>query len=506
MVVILDFGSQYTQLIARRVRELKIYCEIYPYNVPVSSLKEKNISAIIFSGSPGHVSESEFSYLPDKEIFNQTYKILGICFGMQVIAKFFGGNVERGSVREYGKTLFYPERDIIFEQVPDSTIVWMSHYDQVTSLPEGFIAIGKTDNCPVAAFRNQQGTIYGLQFHPEVVHTREGKTILKNFLYKICRLKPDWTPSSMVEMAKKEIKSKVGDNKVVCALSGGVDSSTLAVLLNQVAGNKSLAVFVNHGLLRKCEEDEVRNFLGPLVNMKYVDASELFINNLRGVSDPEKKRKIIGETFIRVFEKEAREFGAVFLAQGTLYPDVIESVSAFGGPTSRIKTHHNVGGLPEKMALKLVEPFRHLFKDEVRKIAKAIKLPSHLIERHPFPGPGLAVRIIGEIDREKIDILKEVDAIFIDELRKANLYNKIWQAFAVLLPVKSVGVMGDQRTYQYVVALRAVTSIDAMTADWARIPFRVLESISNRIVNEVKAVNRVVYDITSKPPATIEWE
>ncbi len=305
---------------------------------------------------------------------------------------------------------------------------------------------------------------------------------------------------------KNEIKSKIGNGRIVCALSGGVDSSTLAVILHQVAKDNSLAVFVNHGLLRKNEENEVRDVLGPMVNLKYVDASEIFLNNLKGVSDPEKKRKIIGETFIRVFEKEAREFGAEFLAQGTLYPDVIESVSAFGGPTSRIKTHHNVGGLPEKMDLKLVEPFRHLFKDEVRKIAGSIGLPSHLIQRHPFPGPGLAVRIIGEIDREKIEILKEVDAIFIDELRKANLYNRIWQAFAVLLPVRSVGVMGDQRTYQYVVALRAVTSVDAMTADWARIPLKNLESISNRIVNEVKAVNRVVYDITSKPPATIEWE
>lgn len=506
MVVILDFGSQYTQLIARRVRELKIYCEIYPYNVPLSSLKDKNISAFIFSGSPGHITQSEVSYMPDKEIFNGKYKILGICFGMQVIAKYFGGKVERGKVREYGKTVFYPEKDTIFENVPESTIVWMSHYDQVMGLPEGFSVIGKTDNCPIAAMKNTEGTIYGLQFHPEVVHTQKGKTILKNFLYKVCNLRSDWTPSSMVEMAKNEIKSKIGNGKIVCALSGGVDSSTLAVILHQVAGNNSLAVFVNHGLLRKNEENEVKSVLGPMVNLKYVDASEIFLNNLKGVSDPEKKRKIIGETFIRVFEKEAKEFGAEFLAQGTLYPDVIESVSAFGGPTSRIKTHHNVGGLPEKMDLKLVEPFRHLFKDEVRKIAQSIGLPSHLIQRHPFPGPGLAVRIIGEIDREKIEILKEVDAIFIEELRKANLYNKIWQAFAVLLPVKSVGVMGDQRTYQYVVALRAVTSVDAMTADWARIPLKVLETISSRIVNEVKAVNRVVYDITSKPPATIEWE
>ncbi|MCM8822738.1 MAG: glutamine-hydrolyzing GMP synthase [Candidatus Omnitrophica bacterium] len=506
MVAILDFGSQYTQLIARRVRELKIYCEIYPYNVPASNLKEKNVRVLILSGGPGHITESELSFMPDKEIFRGQFKILGICFGMQVIAKFFGGKVERGKVREYGKTVFYPEKDIIFEDVPQSTVVWMSHYDQVTRLPDGFKNAGRTGNCKIAAIKNIDGSIYGLQFHPEVLHTEKGKTILKNFLFKVCALGTDWTPSSMVDMAKNEIKSKIGNGKIVCALSGGVDSSTLAVLLHQVAGNNSLSVFVNHGLLRKNEEVEVKNALGSMVNMKYVDASEIFLSKLKGVADPEKKRKIIGETFIRVFEKEAKEFGADFLAQGTLYPDVIESVSVFGGPTSRIKTHHNVGGLPEKMDLKLVEPFRYLFKDEVRKIAKAIGLPSNLIQRHPFPGPGLAVRIIGEVDKEKIEILREVDAIYIDELRKANLYNKIWQAFAVLLPVKSVGVMGDQRTYQYVVALRAVTSVDAMTADWARIPLKVLEKISSRIVNEVKTVNRVVYDITSKPPATIEWE
>ncbi|MCM8814773.1 MAG: glutamine-hydrolyzing GMP synthase [Candidatus Omnitrophica bacterium] len=506
MVAILDFGSQYTQLIARRVRELKIYCEIYPYNVPASNLKEKNVRVIILSGGPGHITESELSFVPDNEIFRGQFKILGICFGMQVIAKFFGGKVERGKVREYGKTVFYPEKDIIFEDVPQSTVVWMSHYDQVTRLPDGFKIIGRTENCDIAAIKKNDGTIYGLQFHPEVLHTEKGKTILKNFLFKVCALGTDWTPSSMVDMAKNEIKSKINNGKIICALSGGVDSSTLAVLLHQVAGDNSLSVFVNHGLLRKNEEVEVKNALGSMVNMKYVDASEIFLNKLKGVADPEMKRKIIGETFIKVFEKEAKEFGADFLAQGTLYPDVIESVSVFGGPTSRIKTHHNVGGLPEKMNLKLVEPFRYLFKDEVRKIAKAIGLPSNLIQRHPFPGPGLAVRIIGEIDREKIEILREVDAIYIDELRKANLYNKRWQAFAVLLPVRSVGVMGDQRTYQYVVALRAVTSVDAMTADWARIPLKVLEKISSRIVNEVKTVNRVVYDITSKPPATIEWE
>ncbi len=506
MVAVLDFGSQYTQLIARRIRELKIYCEIYPYNVSESTLREKNTTAIILSGGPGHITESEITFSPDPEIFNGRYKILGICFGMQVSAKLHGANIVHGEIREYGKTVFYPEKDIIFEGIENRTVVWMSHYDQVENLPENFVSIGRTANCRIAAFKNQQGSVYGFQFHPEVIHTRHGKTMLKNFLYKVAGLKPDWTASSMVEIAKKEIATRIGKSRVVCALSGGVDSSTLSVILHQVAGDRSLAVFVNNGLLRKNEEKEVMEALGDLVNMKYVDASEIFIERLKRVIDPEEKRKIIGRTFIEVFEKEAKSFGADFLAQGTLYPDLIESISVFGGPTSRIKTHHNVGGLPEKMKLKLVEPFKYLFKDEVRKIAKKIGLPEKLIQRHPFPGPGLAVRIIGEIDREKLEILKEVDAIYIDELRKANLYRKIWQAFAVLLPIKSVGIMGDQRTYQYVVALRAVTSTDGMTADWAKIPSNILENISNRIVNEIKAINRVVYDITSKPPATIEWE
>jgi len=506
MVAILDFGSQYTQLIARRVRELKIYCEIYPYNIRESFLREKNITAIILSGGPGHITETQISFLPDPEIFNGNYKILGICFGMQIIAKMHKASIIQPGKREYGKTVFYPEKDIIFEGVENQTIVWMSHYDQVEQLPENFIPIGKTANCAIAALKNREGSIYGFQFHPEVVHTKNGKIMLKNFLYKIAKLKPNWTASSMVERIKNEIADRIGNGRVVCALSGGVDSSTLAVILHQVAGDRALAVFVNNGLLRKDEEKQVSTSLGNLVHMKYIDASDLFIQRLKGIIDPEKKRKIIGNTFIEVFEKEAKSFGADFLAQGTLYPDLIESVSVFGGPSARIKTHHNVGGLPEKMKLKLVEPFRYLFKDEVRKIAKTIGMPQYLIQRHPFPGPGLAVRIIGEINKEKLEILKEADAIYIEELTKAGLYTKIWQAFAVLLPVKSVGIMGDQRTYQYVVALRAVTSTDGMTADWAKIPLSILDIVSNRIVNEIKAINRVVYDITSKPPATIEWE
>jgi len=376
----------------------------------------------------------------------------------------------------------------------------------VARVPDGFRAIGKTDNCPIAALRNGSGTVYALQFHPEVIHTDQGTQMLRNFLYGIARLTTDWNTSSMVESARQEVLEKVGDGRVICALSGGVDSSTLGVLLHQTVGDRSLAVFVNNGLLRKNEAADVQTRIGPMVNLRYVDASSTFLDNLKGIEDPERKRKIIGETFIRVFEKEARAFGAEFLAQGTLYPDLIESVSAFGGPTARIKTHHNVGGLPEEMRLKLVEPFKFLFKDEVRVIAKKIGLPADMAGRHPFPGPGLAVRILGDVDEEKLSILQEVDAIYIEEIRKAGLYRKIWQAFAVLLPVRTVGIMGDQRTYQYVVALRAVKSTDGMTADWSRIPLPVLEKISSRIVNEVKQVNRVVYDITSKPPATIEWE
>jgi len=505
MVAIIDFGSQYTQLIARRIRELKVYSEIFPYNTKAKTLKEKGVKAVILSGGPSHIPEK--GELPfDKEILKSFY-ILGICYGMQLIGKIFGGNVSSGEKREYGKTIFYPDsKEKIFQNLKNETTVWMSHWDYVEKLPKGFKIIGKTDTCPIAAIRNNDRKIYGLQFHPEVIHTVEGKKILKNFLFQICNLKPSWDPHSMLMMAENEIRNLVRDNKIICALSGGVDSSCLTILLNKICGRNSLSIFVDNGFIRKREIEKIQEISKSVLNFKHVDAGELFLKKLKGVFDPEKKRKIIGNTFIRIFEKEAKKFGAKFLAQGTLYPDVIESTSPFGGPSAKIKTHHNVGGLPKTLHLSLVEPFKLLFKDEVRKIAKQLGLSEAIISAHPFPGPGLAIRIIGNITRERIAILKEADYIVEEEIQKAGLYKKLWQAFAILLPIKSVGVMGDKRTYENVVALRIVRSTDGMTADWAKIPYSILEKISNRIVNEVKGVNRVVYDITSKPPATIEWE
>ncbi|MCX8083073.1 MAG: glutamine-hydrolyzing GMP synthase [bacterium] len=505
MVAVIDFGSQYTQLIARRIRELNVFCEIFPSSIDFETLKSKNISAVVLSGGPGHIPALEKIHF-DHRIFDSFY-VLGICYGMQMIARHFGGEVVPGEKREYGETLFYPDTsDRIFQGVSEKTIVWMSHWDTVVKIPDGFKIVGRTDNTEIAAIKSVDGRIYGFQFHPEVVHTQEGTTILKNFLYSICGFKPEWTPGSMLELAEKEIREKVGSEKVICGLSGGVDSSTLAIILNNVCGKKALSVFVDNGLLRKGEAEKIKGVFKKSINFKYVDAGEIFLKRLKGVADPEKKRKIIGNTFIHIFEKEARSFGAKFLAQGTLYPDVIESTSPFGGPSARIKTHHNVGGLPEKLNLSLVEPFRFLFKDEVRSIAKEIGLPDFIVNRHPFPGPGLAVRIIGSIDMARLQILREADSIVMEEMKKSGLYLDVWQAFAVLLPVKSVGVMGDKRTYENVIAVRIVKSVDGMTADWAKIPHNILGVISSRIVNEVKGVNRVVYDITSKPPATIEWE
>ena len=505
MVGIIDFGSQYTQLIARRIREAKVYSEIFPPDVKVEKLKEKGIKAVILSGGPGHIHKGIHKF--DRNLLSGEFYILGICYGMQLIAEIYGGKVEEGKKREYGKTNFYPDRkERIFHNLKEKTTVWMSHWDITKKISREFKIIGKTENCPIAAIRDKTKKIYGLQFHPEVTHTEEGKKIIRNFLFKICKLKPIWNPGSILKKIENEIREKVGNEKVICGLSGGVDSSTLSLILNNVCGKNALSVFVNNGVLRKGEVEKIVDWFGKRVNLKYIDASQIFLKRLKGVSDPEKKRKIIGNTFIHVFEKEARKFGAKFLAQGTLYPDVIESTSAFGGPTARIKTHHNVGGLPEKLNLSLVEPFRFLFKDEVRKIAKKINLPDFIINRHPFPGPGLAVRIIGSVNENRLEILRNADLIVEEEIKKGKLYKSLWQAFAVLLPIKTVGVMGDKRTYENVIAVRIVKSTDGMTADWAKIPYPVLDKISNRIVNEVKGINRVVYDITSKPPGTIEWE
>jgi len=505
MVAVIDFGSQYTQLIARRIRELKIFCKIFPSSVSFETLKDSNISVVVLSGGPGHIPHLDNIDF-DRRILEHFY-ILGICYGMQMTAKYFGGEVVPGDKREYGETVFYPDiSDRIFKGISEETIVWMSHWDSVSKLPENFKVIGRTKNTKIAAMRSDDGRVYGFQFHPEVVHTREGTNVLKNFLYDICNLKPVWDSGSMLKMVEQEIRERVGDGKVICGLSGGVDSATLSIILHNVCGKNAISVFVNNGLLRKGEAEKIIEVFKERVNLRYIDAGDLFLKRLKGVADPEKKRKIIGNTFIRIFEKEAKASGAKFLAQGTLYPDVIESMSPFGGPSARIKTHHNVGGLPEKLHLLLVEPFRFLFKDEVRSIAREIGLQDFIINRHPFPGPGLAVRIIGSIDEARLNILREADSIVMEEMKKSGLYLDVWQAFAVLLPVKSVGVMGDKRTYENVIALRVVKSTDGMTADWVKLPYDVLGIISNRIVNEVKGVNRVVYDITSKPPATIEWE
>ncbi len=505
MVGIIDFGSQYTQLIARRVRELKVYCEIFHYLTTYEKLKEKNVQIVILSGGPGHIEDKKLTL--DKRILNGNFYILGICYGMQLLAKIFGGEISHGEIREYGKTLFFPEtREKIFEGVKKETIVWMSHWDYVRKLPDSFQVAGRTENLQIAALRDTRGKIYGVQFHPEVIHTEEGKKIFRNFLFRICKAKRDWNSELILEKIENEIREKVGNEKVICGLSGGVDSSLLSIIINNVCGKNLLCVFVNNGLLRKKETEDIIGFFLNRLNFKYVDASRTFLEKLKNVSDPEEKRKIIGKTFIEIFEREGKKFGAKYLAQGTLYPDVIESISPFEGPSAKIKTHHNVGGLPEKMKFKLVEPFKFLFKDEVRKVARKLNLPDFIVKRHPFPGPGLAIRIIGEINKERLEIIRNADTIVDEEIRKAKLYDNVWQAFAVLLPVKSVGIMGDERTYENVVAVRIIKSVDGMTASWVKIPYPVLERISGRIVNEVRGVNRVVYDITSKPPATIEWE
>ncbi|MFH1117649.1 MAG: glutamine-hydrolyzing GMP synthase [Pseudomonadota bacterium] len=509
-VLILDFGSQYTQLIARRIRENHVYCEIHPCNKGMEAARRLKPSAVVLSGGPSSIYDEGSPQL-DPEILNLDVPILGICYGIQALAHILGGTVERASQREYGRALLTTVRpgSVLLDGVGAGSPVWMSHGDKVVRVPKGFVCSAGTADSDIAAMESADGRIAAVQFHPEVVHTPDGERILRNFLFKIARIEPDWSMSSFIENTTTGIRNLVGEAHVVAALSGGVDSSVMVALLHAALGDRLHPIFVNNGLLRKNEANEVRSAFQDLlgVSLDYVDASERFLARLLGVEDPERKRKVIGEEFIRVFEEEARRFpGVEFLAQGTLYPDVIESVSFKGGPSATIKSHHNVGGLPERMDLRLIEPLRELFKDEVRELGHELGLPEEMIWRHPFPGPGLAVRILGEVTAERVAVLQEADAIAIEEIRKAGLYRDIWQAFVVLLPVRSVGVMGDERTYEHVAALRAVEARDGMTADWFRMPHEVLAAISNRIINEVRGINRVVYDVSSKPPSTIEWE
>lgn len=508
-ILILDFGSQYTQLIARRVRELKVFSVIEPCTVTVERIKKISPKGIILSGGPHSVYENNAPLLR-KEILQLGIPILGICYGMQILVKTLKGEVSEGLRREYGRAKMYiDDHQDLFFSMPESIVSWMSHTDQVVRLPSGFKLLAHTLNTRFAAIGNSRSKIYGVQFHPEVVHTELGVQILSNFLFRITGCFATWQLEDFISEQISEIRRKVGKTNVILGLSGGVDSSTAAVLLHKALGKRLKCIFVNNGVLRKGEAAKVIKVFRDhfKMDLHYVDASKLFLTQLKGVFDPEKKRKIIGHEFIKVFEAEAKKIKNVkFLVQGTLYPDVIESVSFFGGPTACIKSHHNVGGLPKEMKLKLIEPFRQLFKDEVREVAKILKLPPAMVSRHPFPGPGLAVRIIGEVNAKQLRILREADDILIKIIRKNNLYNDIWQAFCVLLPLKTVGVMGDKRTYEYVAAIRSVNSLDGMTADWSKIPHAVLNEISNAIINKVRGINRVVFDISSKPPATIEWE
>lgn len=507
-IIILDFGSQYTQVIARKVRELGVYAEILPFSVSEEELASHNPNGLILSGGPSSVF-AEGAPIPTINLFERGIPVLGICYGLQLIAFKNGGQVDKAARREYGRAeLLIDDDSDLFDGVSSNSNVWMSHGDSLVAAPEGYEVIAHSHNAPICAIHHKEKPIFGVQFHPEVHHTDEGLIILKNFVRKICKCEANWNAGSFIENAIKIIKEKVGDEDVLCALSGGVDSTVLAVLLHKAIGNQLHCVHIDSGLMRTNESKTICDLFAEKydISIELIDGTETFLSRLDGVSDPEKKRKIIGAAFIDLFEVVSdKNPNCKWLAQGTLYPDVIESVSV-KGPSAVIKSHHNVGGLPEKMNMKLLEPFRELFKDEVRQVGRELGVPDWFVKRHPFPGPGLAIRILGEVDEERADILRQADDIYLEEIHNAGLYDDIWQAFAVLLPVRSVGVMGDERTYEYTSALRAVTSVDGMTSDWFHFPPEVLSKISNRIINEVRGINRVCYDISSKPPATIEWE
>ena len=506
LVLVIDFGGQYNQLIARRVREFGVYCEIVPYNYGIEKIKDKNPKGIIFTGGPNSVYGEDTPQI-EKEVFELGVPVLGICYGQQLMSHLLGGRVDTAPVREYGKShVNLDNSSKLFKGIEKEEVCWMSHTDYVAEAPAGFKIIAHTDVCPVAAIANEEKKLYGVQFHPEVEHTPFGKDMLRNFVLNICDLEPSWSMASFAEEKIAQIKRVVGDKKLICALSGGVDSSVAAVLVHKAVGKQLTCIFVDHGLLRKDEGDQVEKIFreGFDMNLIRVNAQDRFLGKLAGVSDPERKRKIIGEEFIRVFEEESKKLGQIdFLVQGTIYPDVVESGT---GTSAVIKSHHNVGGLPEDIEFSLIEPLRELFKDEVRAVGEELGIPHHLVWRQPFPGPGLAIRVLGEVNEEKLEIVREADAIFREEIALAGLESEIWQFFAVLPNIQSVGVMGDERTYCHTVGLRAVTSSDGMTSNFAHIPYEVIDKVSRRIVNEVKGVNRIVYDVTSKPPATIEWE
>ena len=510
MIVVLDFGSQYTQLIARRIRESKVYCEIHPFNVPLQKITALNPKGIILSGGPASVYQNDAPRV-DPELFALPVPFLGICYGMGLVNLHFGGAAARADHREYGpaELIIDNDSDLFhgFANTP-TTRVWMSHGDKMTSFPQNWDILAHSHNSPIASFADPSRRFFGLQFHPEVAHTERGREVLDNFVFRICGDQPDWTMEHFIESSVEKIRSQVGDGRVLCALSGGVDSSVAATLIHRAVGERLICVFVNNGLLRKHEAERVCSLFVERfgTSFRYVDATEAFLAELEGIEDPEIKRKRIGYKFIQVFEEQAAKLGEIeFLAQGTLYPDVIESVSVLG-PSATIKSHHNVGGLPTHMKFKLIEPLRELFKDEVRVLGKELGLPNEMIQRQPFPGPGLSIRVLGEVTEARLTVLRDADVIVLEEIKAAGLYEKVWQSFAVLLPVKTVGVVGDERSYENVVALRVVESQDGMTANWVALPFELLGRISNRILNEVRGVNRVVYDISSKPPATIEWE